>query len=474
MTQKSPFMAVLLAAVLALVAPAAPAQLPDFVPIVERNAPTVVNITARKTRADANDPSQMNPEEIPELFRRFFGPMPGMPGMPRGPMPERISGGSGFVISSDGYILTNHHVIDGADEVTVRLRDRRELVATVVGSDRDTDIALLKVDATGLPAATLGDSDKLKPGQWVLAIGSPFGLEETVTAGIVSSVGRTLGNDQRYVPFIQTDVAINRGNSGGPLFNLAGEVVGINSQIFSTSGGSIGLSFSIPIDTAKSVVEQLRTKGRVSRGVIGVQIQNIDRDRAEALGLPRPAGALVAEIQPGSAAEKAGVRVGDVITSFNGREIGDSSELPPMVGATAPGTRATLGVFRDGRSLNVPVTVAELGGGNTAAASAGNAGGQPGAASALGIAVRDLTAEQRHQLGVGDEGVLVERVTGQAAARAGIQPGDVVLAVGRQRIRAAADFERAAGAARAGQAIMLLVRRGDANVFVAIRPEAAR
>ena len=474
MTSKSLYSTVLLAVALALVAPPAPAQLPDFVPIVERNAPTVVNITARKTQADANDPSQMNPEEIPELFRRFFGPMPGMPGMPRGPRPERISGGSGFVISSDGYILTNHHVIDGADEVTVRLRDRRELVAKVVGSDRDTDIALLKVDATGLAAVTLGDSDKLKPGQWVLAIGSPFGLEETVTAGIVSSVGRTLGNDQRYVPFIQTDVAINRGNSGGPLFNLAGEVVGINSQIFSTSGGSIGLSFSIPIDTAKSVVEQLRTKGRVSRGVIGVQIQNIDRDRAEALGLPRPAGALVAEIQPGSAAAKAGVRVGDVITSFNGREIGDSSELPPMVGATAPGTRATLGVFRDGRSLNVPVTVAELGAGDGAAAAPATPGGQTSGENALGIVVRTLTAEQRQQLGLGDEGVLVERVTGQAATRAGIQPGDVVLAVGRQRIGAVADFERAAASARAGQAIMLLVRRGDANVFVAIRPDATR
>jgi serine protease Do len=476
MTNKSLLTTLLFAVVMSLVAPAAPAQLPDFTTIVERNAPAVVNITARKTRADANDPSQMSPEEIPELFRRFFGPMPGMPGMPRGPRPERISGGSGFVISADGYVLTNHHVIDGADEVTVRLRDRRELVARVVGSDRDTDIALLKVEATGLPTVALGDSDRLKPGQWVLAIGSPFGLEETVTAGIVSSVGRTLGNDQRYVPFIQTDVAINRGNSGGPLFNLAGEVVGINSQIFSTSGGSIGLSFSIPINTAKSVSDQLRTKGRVSRGVIGVQIQNIDRDRAEALGLPRPAGALVAEIQPGSAAEKAGVRVGDVITSFNGREIGDSSELPPMVGATAPGTRATLGVFRDGRMLNVPVTVAELGGptapaaGSSAAAGGGTAGGT---GTALGLTVRALTAEQRQQLGV-DAGVLVDRVTGQAAGRAGIQPGDVILRVGNQTVRTVAEFERAAGAARAGQAIMLLVRRGDANVFVAIRPEAGR
>lgn len=473
MTHRTLLSGAWLALVLALVAPTASAQLPDFTTIVERNAPAVVNITARKTQADANDPSQMSPEEIPELFRRFFGPMPGMPGVPRGPRPERISGGSGFVISSDGYILTNHHVIDGADEVTVRFRDRREFTARVVGSDRDTDIALLKVDATGLPTVALGDSDRLKPGQWVLAIGSPFGLEETVTAGIVSSVGRTLGNDQRYVPFIQTDVAINRGNSGGPLFNLAGEVVGINSQIFSTSGGSIGLSFSIPINTAKMVSDQLRTKGRVSRGVIGVQIQNIDRDRAEALGLPRPAGALVAEIQPGSAAERAGIRVGDVITSFNGREIGDSSELPPLVGATPPGTRATLGVFRDGRTLNVPITVAELGGSGTGAAAAAGGASGSGSGTALGLTVRALTAEQRQQLGV-DAGVVVERVTGQAASRAGIQPGDLILRVGNQTVRTVADFERAAAAARPGQAIMLLVRRGDANVFVAIRPEATR
>lgn len=464
----------MLTLVLALTGTAAFAQLPDFTPIVERNAPTVVNITARKTRADANDPSQMSPDEVPELFRRFFGPMPGMPGVPRGPAPDRISGGSGFVISADGYILTNHHVIDGADEVTVRLRDRSELAATIVGSDPDTDIALLKVEASGLVAATLGDSSKLKPGQWVLAIGSPFGLEETVTAGIVSSVGRTLGNDQRYVPFIQTDVAINRGNSGGPLFNLAGEVVGINSQIFSTSGGSIGLSFSIPIDTAKNVVEQLRAKGRVSRGVIGVQIQNIDRDRAEALGLSKPAGALVAEVQPGGAAEKAGIRVGDVITAFNGREIGDSSELPPMVGATAPGSRATLAVFREGRSLTLPITVAELGGPTPARAEVKTPAAGGGTVTALGLVVRDLTTEQRQQLGVGDEGVLVERVTGQAAGRAGIQSGDVILAVGRDRIKDSTGFERAAGTARPGQAIMLLVRRGEANVFVALRPEAAR
>jgi len=393
--------------------------------------------------------------------------------MPGGQRPERISGGSGFVVSADGYILTNHHVIEGADEVTVRFRDRRELTAKVVGSDPDTDIALLKVEASGLASAQLGDSDSLKPGQWVLAIGSPFGLEETVTAGIVSSIGRTLGNEQRYVPFIQTDVAINRGNSGGPLFNLAGEVVGINSQIFSTTGGSIGLSFSIPIDTAKSVMEQLRATGRVARGVIGVQIQNIDRDRAEALGLPRPAGALVAEIQPGSAAATAGLKIGDVITAFNQRPIGDSSELPPLVGATAPGSRATLSVFRDGRELSVPITVAELNATGTAPAARDAAPATGNTQRALGMTVRALSAEESAELDVGKQGVLVEQVTGAAARRAGVQPGDVVLRIGPTNITSVADFERAAAAARPREAIMLLVRRGGANAFIALRPEAA-
>lgn len=312
----------------------AAAQLPDFTQLVEKNADSVVNITAHKgSSKHGDDPSAMDPNDVPELFRRFFGP--GFPeGGPQGQVPERISSGSGFIISSDGYVLTNHHVVADSDEVTVRLKDRAEFTAKVVGSDAQSDIALLKLDASNLPAVTLGTSGTLKPGQWVVAIGSPYGLDYSVTAGIVSAVGRSLANDQRYVPFIQTDVAINRGNSGGPLFNLSGEVVGINSQIFSNTGGSIGLSFSIPIDIAKGVVEQLRTKGKVSRGVIGVTIQSIDKARAEALGLEKPMGALINGVNKDSAGERAGLKIGDVITSFNGTSIADSADLPPLVGAT--------------------------------------------------------------------------------------------------------------------------------------------
>jgi serine protease Do len=454
---------------LALAAGPVAAQLPDFVPLVESNTPAVVNITARKTGGGGDDPSAISPEDMPELFRRFFGP--GMPNPHGGRMPERISGGSGFVISADGYILTNHHVIDGADEITVRLKDRSEYEAKIVGSDQQSDVALLKIEATGLRTVKLGDSDSLRPGQWVLAIGSPLGLDYSVAAGIVSAVGRSNQFDasQRYVPFIQTDVAINRGNSGGPLINLAGEVVGINSQILSTSGGSIGLSFSIPINLVKSVTEQLRSKGRVARGVLGVNIQSVTREFAETFKVPRIGGAAVSGVQPGSAAEKAGVKSGDVILAYNGIEIGDSAELPPLVGATAPGTRASLTVFRDGKTLTLPVVVAELDEG-TAAATPRETAAAPATGGALGIAVRDPTAEERAVLGE-QGGVVVERVTGERASRAGLQPGDVILMVGRQRIGKAADFEAAAKAAPADQTVMLLVRRGEGSSFIALRPE---
>lgn len=449
----------------ALLAPPTRAELPDFTALVERNTPLVVNITATKPRDGGGDPSELFDDE---MLRRILPVPPGHPQMQ--PPPERTSGGSGFIISSDGYLLTNHHVVEGATEVRVRLHDRREFDAKVIGSDRLSDVALLKIDASGLPSATLGKSGALKPGQWVVAIGSPFSLDYSVTAGIVSAVGRSLNADQRYVPFIQTDVAINRGNSGGPLFNLAGEVVGINSQIFSTTGGSIGLSFAIPIETAKSVADQLRTRGKVSRGVIGVQIQAIARDEAEALGLPRIGGALVGQVQPGSAAEKAGVKVGDVILSFNDIEVRDSSDLPPLVGATAPGTRATIEVFRDGRTLDLPVVVAELD--DSVAAAAGSAPAAPASRDALGLVVRDLSADEREAAGLGEEGVVVEQVQGTAARRAGLRRGDIVLMVGRQRVASAAEFGERAAAVPAGQAVMLLVRRGDATSFIAVRPRA--
>jgi serine protease Do len=447
----------------------AAAQLPDFVPLVEKNTAAVVNITARKgAGSTSDDPSAINPEDMPELFRRFFGPDGQNPH--GGMQPERISGGSGFIISADGYILTNHHVVEGADEVTVRLKDRNEYAAKIVGSDPQSDVALLKIEATGLSSVTLGNSDLLRPGQWVVAIGSPLGLEYSVTAGIVSAVGRSNQFDasQRYVPFIQTDVAINRGNSGGPLFNLAGEVVGINSQILSTSGGSIGLSFSIPVNLVKTVTEQLRTKGRVTRGVLGVSIQSVSREFAKELDLPRIGGALVSGVNAGSAAEKAGVKAGDVILSYNGTEIGDSAELPPLVGATAPGARSTIGVFRDGKTLNLPIVVGELE--DDSQAPVPETAAIPAPRSALGIAVRAPTAEERSQLGE-QGGVVIAQVTGNAARRAGLRPGDVILMVSRQRIGSVADFEAATKALGADQTAMLLVRRGEGSSFIAVRPE---
>jgi serine protease Do len=456
------------ALLLLLAAAGAQAQsLPDFTGLVERNAPAVVNITATKSASAASDdPSAYRDEEMPEIFRRFFGD----PRQFQQPERERVSGGSGFIISADGYLLTNHHVIDDADEINVRLKDRREFRAKLIGSDQQSDVALLKIAATGLPVATLGDSSKLKPGQWVVAIGSPFNLDYSVTAGIVSAVGRNLGDQQRYVPFIQNDVAINRGNSGGPLFNLAGEVVGINSQIFSNSGGSIGLSFAIPIDYANQVVAQLKSKGKVARGYLGVGLQEVTSNDAQALGLPRVAGALVSQVDKDTPAARAGLKVQDVILRFENQAVERSGDLPPMVGATPPGTRVALGVFRDGREVTVPLVVGELPG--AAGAGTPNSEGAPQTGDALGLAVSDLSAAQREQINVeAGEGVLVERVIGQGARRAGLQPGDVVLMVGRTRVGNVAQFRAAAKAATKGQPVMLLVRRGGGNRFVTLSPE---
>jgi serine protease Do len=465
----------LLGAGLTLASPAR-ADLPDFTVLAEKNAPAVVNITARtgakQTAGDADNDSDNDgtPDDVPDIFKRFFGP--GHPPIGGGGR-ERVSGGSGFIISADGYLLTNHHVVEGADEVTVRLKDRREFTAKVIGSDPQSDVALLKVDAKDLPVANLGSSDKLKPGQWVVAIGSPFGFEHSVTAGIVSAKGRNFSNDQRYVPYIQTDVPINRGNSGGPLFNLSGEVVGINSQIFSNTGGYIGLSFAIPIEVATRVAEQIKTKGHVTRGSIGVLIQEISRDNAEALGLPRIGGALVSQVTPGSAAEKAGVKVQDVIVSFNGTPVDHSSELPPLVGSTMPGTRATVTVFRDGKTLDLPVVISELKEGKPRVASTGS---QPNekSGSGLGIVVGEITAADREQMDLGKQGVVVEKVNGAEARRAGLQAGDVVTMVGKRQIASVADFEAATRNPAPGKPIMLLVRRGEASTFISITPHEAK
>jgi len=482
--------AITIAATTAVVLPAATAQapspapqlvvgLPDFTNLVEQVGPGVVNIEAivgsksSRQQAQAQMPDE---DDLPEIFRRFFGPdMPGLPGRPGMPGPDAgpqgVSIGTGFIMSPDGYVLTNHHVVDGADEVKVKLSDRREFTAKVIGSDQQSDVALLKIAATGLPALRLGDSRQLKPGQWVVAIGSPFGLDHSVTAGIVSAVGRSNPYaDQRYVPFIQTDVAINRGNSGGPLLNTRGEVVGINSQIFSNSGGYMGVSFAIPIDTAMGAVQQLKATGKVSRGQIGVQVQQIDYEKAKGLGLQDTRGALVAAIVDGSPAQKAGIEVGDVIRTFNGIAINDSSDLPPLVGAMAPGSRAKLGVLRGERSLNVDVVLSQLN--DSIAADMTDRPAPAGdAANPLGLVGQPLDGDDRRQLGLKpNEGVGIARIEGLAARNAGLQPGDVVLRVGNVVVGSPAALDRELGKVRAGQTVMLLVRRGGATQFVAVTP----
>jgi serine protease Do len=449
---------------------AAASDLPDFTGIVQKYGPAVVNVRAHYNHAselggmgpDTGIPDQ----QMPDIFRKFFG-IP-VPPQGNGPDAGAESLGSGFIISADGYILTNNHVVEHADSVTVRLSDRRELTAKVVGTDPQYDIALLKVSAKNLPVVTIGDSHTLKPGQWVVAIGSPFGFDHSVTQGVVSATGRTFGAaDQQYVPFIQTDVPINRGNSGGPLFNLDGQVVGINSQIFSSTGGYQGISFSIPIDIAMNAVQQLKTKGYVTRGMIGVQIQDVTAEIAKAqnLKLTSPRGALVADVTPGGGADKAGVKVGDVILAYDGHPVDTASDLPPLVGATSPGSEATLQVSRDGKLMNVKVKVGELPrdqNGTASAATPERAGG------ALGLAVQTITPAMRQQLGLKDKGgVVISDVTG-AAEQAGLQPGDVILRAGNQAVNSVAQFKAATAGVKPGDTVLLLVSRDGASRFVAI------
>ena len=440
------------------------ADLPDFTGLVDKYGPAVVNVQAS---GNPDESDGADDQEVPEIFKRFFGPNAPVP-HPRGGG-QRVSMGSGFVISADGYVLTNNHVVDGADNVTVTLSDRRVLDAKVVGTDAQYDIALLKLTATNLPVVSLGDSKGVKAGQWVVAIGSPFGFDHSVTAGIVSAVGRNFGGaDQQYVPFIQTDVPINRGNSGGPLFNLNGQVVGINSQIFSNTGGFMGVSFAIPIDIALNAVDQIKTTGHVSRGMIGVQIQNVTREDAKGLNLPRIGGALVNKITPGSSADKAGVQVGDVILSFGGNEIATSADLPPLVGSTKPGAKVDLVVNRDGKDLTLPVTVGELPAEKAVQASLGN-NPEASPANALGVVVDDITADQRKQIGLDTpEGVVVTKITGAAARRAALAPGDVILMVGRKPVKSVAEFNTAVKGVKPGDSVMLLVRREDATSFIAV------
>ncbi len=446
------------------------ATLPDFSDLVEQVGPAVVNIEAvhnghARKQASATDDGQM-----PEIFKRFFGDQ-------QMPMPRDDEGtaiGTGFLISADGKILTNQHVVDGADRVIVHLNDRREFTAKVVGSDPLSDVALLKVQATGLPFLKVADAKSLKPGQWVVAIGSPFGLDHSVTAGIVSAVGRrSLDPSQQYVPFIQTDVPINRGNSGGPLLNTRGEVVGINSQIFSSTGGYMGVSFAIPIATAMSAVQQLQATGKVSRGILGVHVQEVTSALAQAMGLPRTGGALVADVVPGSAAAKAGVKAGDLIIAFNGADIASSSDLPPLVGSMPPGSHAKLSVQRDGKMLELPVVLDNLANSTAAATLLPAVEKEHAAAGAerLGLAVQDITTEQRKTLKLDSgQGVLVTRVVGDVARRAGLQPGDVILRVGNHDVANVAVFASTTAKAKSGDTLMLQVRRNEQTQFVALGP----
>ena len=454
-------------------------QLPDFTGLVEKAGPAVVNIrtTERARTARGQMPQFPMPEGLDEndpfyeFFRRFFPPRQS-PGPGRGPGDEVPRGvGSGFIISGDGYVMTNHHVVDGADEIYVTLDDRREFRGKLIGSDRRTDVALVKIDVADLPKLTIGDSQKLRVGEWVVAIGSPFGLDSTVTAGIVSAKSRDTGD---YLPFIQTDVAVNPGNSGGPLLNMAGEVVGINSQIYSRTGGFMGISFAIPIDEAMRVAEQLRTTGRVIRGRIGVGIAEVTRDVAGPLGLPKAEGALVRSVEGGGPAERAGLEVGDIIQRFDNKPIVRASDLPRLVGGTAPGTRVPVQVWRRGEQKSLSITVAEMEPDRTAEQRARGGTPQPGGpapvpANELGLSVSDLSAERKAQLRVRN-GVLVEAAEGPAA-RAGVRTGDIVLSVNNEEVTSAKQFAQLVAKLDTSRPAVLLVRRGDSAQYVPVRPE---
>lgn len=425
--------------------------LPDFTALVEREGPAVVNISVtslkQKTAAEPN-------EAAPEFFRRFGIPLPQERAQPR------QGQGSGFIVSADGTILTNAHVVADATEVTVRLTDKREFKAKVLGVDRRTDVALVKIDATGLPVVRIGDSAKARTGEWVAAIGSPFGLENTVTAGIISAKSRSLP-DENYVPFIQTDVAINPGNSGGPLFNMNGEVIGINSQIYSQTGGYMGLSFAIPIDVAMKVKDQLQQYGKVSRGRLGIGVQGVSKELAESFGLAKPQGALVTSVERDSPAEKAGMAAGDVILSVDGTIIEKSADLPRVIGELKPGQSVALQVWRGGSKRDMKVSLGEVASDKTVANDAEPAA-KPGR---LGLAVRPLSADEQQKLQV-KGGLVVEQASG-AAARAGIQTGDVILAAGTETISSVDQLRNIANKAK--DQIAILVQRGDSKLYVPIK-----
>ena len=441
-------------------------ELPDFTTLVEESSPAVVNISTSQKRQPVQTLPEMPdiPEDSPfhDFFRRFFGE-----GQPQDRDTQSL--GSGFIISSDGYVISNNHVIRDAEEIIVSLSDRRAFKAEVVGTDDQSDVALLKIDAKDLPVVKLGQGYNLKVGEWVLAIGSPFGFDHSVTVGIVSAKGRSLPSEN-YVPFIQTDVAINPGNSGGPLFNLDGEVVGVNSQIYSRTGGFMGLSFAIPIEVAMNVADQLRSKGRVSRGWLGVLIQPVTPKLAEAFGLEKPQGAAIAKVLPGSPAESAGLQVGDVVLAFNEHPVERSSDLPPIVGSTSVGTTVPVEILREGEIKIVQVLTAELPSENELQM-ASVAKPRTATAQNLGLTVSDLNNEQRESLEVPKNGVLIQRVDGDPASEAGFQTGDVILMLNSEHVNDAEHFAELAKILPGGKAVRILVQRNGNPIFLPLTVE---
>jgi len=451
------------------------AALPDFTDLVERVGPAVVNIRTTEKIRSGQGMTNGDDEEMQEFFRRFFGmpiprqqperPQRGRKQAPQQQEDEVPRGvGSGFIISADGYVMTNAHVVDGADEVYVMLTDKREFKAKIIGADKRTDVALVKIEGGNLPRLTLGDSNKVRAGEWVIAIGSPFGLENTVTAGIVSAKARDTGD---YLPLIQTDVAVNPGNSGGPLINMRGEVIGINSQIYSRSGGYMGISFAIPIDEAIRVSEQLKSSGKVTRGRIGVQIGDVTKDVAESLGLSKAQGALVSRVEAGGPAEKGGVEAGDIILKFNGVVIEKASDLPRMVGSTKPGARSTLTIWRKGAQRDLILTITEMESEKVSKKDDKKSKSDQ-ANNVLGLGVIDLSDAQKKEIKI-DGGVLVDSAEG-AALRAGVRAGDVILRVNNTDVRDVKQFNVAVSKLDQKKTSVLLVRRGESSQFVPVKP----
>lgn len=445
-------------------------ELPDFTELVDKNSAAVVNISTSMNISEIHGlPPGFNMPDIPEnspfyeFFKKHFGDIP----EGQGPSQERSSLGSGFIISSDGYVITNHHVVKDSDEVIVRLNDRREFVAELIGTDERSDIAVLKIDATDLPTLKLGDSTNLRVGQWVLAIGSPFGFDHSVTAGIISAIGRSLPNEN-YVPFIQTDVAINPGNSGGPLFNLDGEVIGVNSQIYSRTGGFMGLSFAVPVDVVESVYKQLRESGRVARGWLGVLIQDVTRELAESFDMDHPHGALIAKVLPDGPAEEAGLEVGDIVVKFNGNKVSFSSDLPPLVGSAPINSVVPVEIIRRSKHMTINVKVSELPTDDEVMASNANKKSST-TDNVLNITVKDLTKEQRKELEIDDHGVLVDEIGVGPAQTAGIRPGDVLLLINNIKIIDASHFDSLIKDLPKGRSIPVLIQRRGGPIFLALK-----